>query len=150
MTRFFPFCFLVTFFVSSIDLKAQSNEAQAIAKASKAFSQAYVDGDLEAQMKFYTNDVVIIPGNRLMITGIEGVTRYWKTPESVKILSHKATTTKLEISGNMASDYGVYEGTSERNGVKSSFKGQYVIVWKKGKDGQWRMAVDMWSSLRNN
>ena len=23
-------------------------------------------------------------------------------------------------------------------------------IWKKGEDAKWRMAVDMWSSLRNN
>ena len=127
----------------------QSEEAEKIAAAAKAFSQAYMDGDLEKQMAYYTEDAVIIPGNRPMITGIEGVTRYWKLPVDTKVLSHRTISTKLEIDGNLASDYGTYEGRSINGSDTTSFRGQYVITWRKGADGQWRMAVDMWSALRN-
>lgn len=50
----------------------------------------------------------------------------------------------------MASDYGYYNGLCVRNNDTTSFRGQYVIICNKGKDAKWRMAVDMWSSLRNN
>ena len=121
-----------------------------IMAAAKAFSQAYVDGDLETQMEFYTKDAVILPGARNMIEGIDAVTKYWDIPKDIKVLSHKSTSTRLEIEGNMASDYGYYEGQSVRNNDTTSFRGQYVIVWKKGNDGKWRMAIDMWSALRDN
>jgi ketosteroid isomerase-like protein len=132
---------------SSINVE---EEKTAISKAANAFSQAYVNGDLEAQMKFYTNDVAILPGSRNMIEGIEEVTKFWDIPATTNILSHKSISTKLDISGNMASDYGYYEGESVRNNDTTSFRGQYVIIWEKGEDDKWRMAVDMWSSLRNN
>ena len=151
MARLLSFLFIVSALIGcTISASEQTNDAQEIANAAKAFSQAYVDGDLEAQMKFYTDDAVILPGTRDMIKGIEGVTKYWDIPNTVNVLSHKSTPTKIEISGNMASDYGYYEGTTIRGSDTTSFRGQYVIVWRKGTDHKWRMAVDMWSGLRDN
>lgn len=130
----------------AVDVEA---EKQKIAEAARAFSQAYMDGDLEKQMSYYTQDAVIIPGNRPMISGIEAVTRYWNIAADIKVLQHRSISSQLEITGNLASDYGIYEGVSVRQGDTTSFRGQYVITWRKEADGQWRMAVDMWSALRN-
>lgn len=126
----------------------ESEETRQISAAAQAFSQAYVDGDLEKQMSFYTEDVVIIPGNRPMIEGIEAVTRYWKLPDDIKVIHHRTISTRLEIEGSLASDYGIYEGRSLRGADTLSTRGQYVITWRKEDDGNWRMAVDMWSALR--
>ena len=141
------FCISLCFGCSS----PQDTEAekQAISDAARAFSKAYVDRDLEKQMSYYTQDVVIIPGNRPMISGIDAVTRYWDIPASLNVLEHRTISTKLEIEGNLASDFGIYEGVSVRNNDTTAFRGQYVITWRKELDGQWRMAVDMWSPLRN-
>jgi len=151
MTRFLTFI-LITSLVFGCTQPEENNieEARlAISNAAKAFSQAYIDGDLEAQMEFYTEDAVILPGTRNMVEGIEKITNYWDIPESIKVLKHKSTPVKLEVSGSMASDYGYYEGVSVNNGDTVNFRGQYVIVWKKGEDGKWRMAVDMWAALNN-
>ena len=126
----------------------ESEETRQISAAAQAFSQAYIDGDLEKQMSFYTEDVVIIPGNRPMIEGIEAVTRYWKLPDDIKVIHHRTISTRLEIEGRLASDYGLYEGKSLRGADTLSTRGQYVITWRKEDDGNWRMAVDMWSALR--
>lgn len=131
---------------SSTDIESEKEQ---ISQAAKAFSQAYIDGDLARQMSYYTEDIAIIPGNRPMIQGIEGVTKYWDIPASIKVLEHRTISTQLEIDGNLASDFGIYEGVSVNNNDTTAFRGQYVITWRKGKDGQWRMAVDMWSALRN-
>lgn len=148
MRQFFVFAGLLFLFSCKSSRDIESEKEQ-ISQAAKAFSQAYIDGDLARQMSYYTEDIVIIPGNRPMIQGIEGVTRYWDTPASTKVLEHRTISTQLEIDGNLASDFGIYEGVSVNNNDTTTFRGQYVITWRKGKDGQWRMAVDMWSALRN-
>lgn len=139
----------LSFIFLSCDKVDEATEARLITEAAKAFSQAYVAGDLEKQMSFYTQDVVIIPGNRPMIEGIEKVTRYWTLPATVEVLEHRTTSNKLEIDGQIASDYGIYEGKTLRGTDTTAFRGQYVITWRKETDGQWRMAVDMWSALRD-
>ena len=130
----------------NIDLE---EEREAIIKTSKAFSQAYIDGDLEKQMSFYTDDVVNISGGNPLIIGIEDVTNYWRLPESVKILEHASVPQEIEIIGKMAKDYGHYRGRSIRNKDTVSFSGNYLITWRKGDDGQWRMSADMWTPKNN-
>lgn len=144
------FLALITFAVFSCQPRPQNTEQEkeAILTASKAFSQAYINGDLEEQMSYYTDDAVIMSGSREMIIGKEKVTNYWTLPATVKVLEHAATPIELEIIGDMAKDYGYYAGKSLRNGTDTiSFRGQYLITWRKEADGQWRMSADMWSSL---
>ncbi|GHE74656.1 YybH family protein [Roseivirga thermotolerans] len=142
-TALLPLLFACSSFQSSYEA-----ELEAIAAASKAFSQAYVAGNLEQQMSFYTQDAVIMPGNREMIRGKEKVTDYWRLPASVRVLEHSATPVQIEFSGNLAKDYGYYQGKSVRNNTDTiSFRGQYLIIWRKEADGQWRMSADMWSPL---
>ncbi|MCE7992784.1 MAG: nuclear transport factor 2 family protein [Roseivirga sp.] len=148
MRHFFVLASLFLLFSCENDVNIESEKEQII-QAAKAFSQAYIDGDLAKQMSYYTDDAVIIPGNRPMIQGIDEVTRYWDIPASIKVLEHRINSTQLEVDGNLASDFGIYEGVSVNNNDTTAFRGQYVITWRKGKDGQWRMAVDMWSALRN-
>lgn len=144
------FLALIIFAVFSCQSEPQNTEQEkeAILTASKAFSQAYISGDLEEQMSYYTDDAVIMSGSREMIIGKEKVTNYWTLPATVKVLEHAATPVELEIIGEMAKDYGYYAGKSLRNGTDTiSFRGQYLITWRKEADGQWRMSADMWSSL---
>jgi ketosteroid isomerase-like protein len=122
-------------------------EKAEIITASLAFSQAYVGCDLEKQMSFYTDDIVNIPGSRPMLEGKKAVTEYWTRPATNIILEHRSIPTEIEIIGKMAKDYGYYEGKSVRNGDTSSFKGQYLITWRKESDGKWRMSADMWSGF---
>jgi len=147
--KHFLFLAILFFTLSCSKDQNQADDAAEIAAAAGAFSQAYIDGDLEKQMSFYTQDVMIIAGNRPMIEGIEAVTRYWTPSGNTKVLEHRTISSKLEIKGTLASDYGIYEGRSVRGSDTTSFRGQYVITWRKENDGQWRMAVDMWSALRN-
>ena len=122
-----------------------SKEIEAIKLVSKAFSQAYVDGDLEKQMGFYTDDVVNIVGGNRIIEGKQAVTNYWTRPESSVVLEHSTTPNQIVVEGNTAFDYGVYQGKSLRNKDTTSFSGQYLITWRKV-DGEWKMSSDMWAS----
>lgn len=149
MKKIFLLCCVSLCFTCQPNKLDVEKEKEAIMAASNAFSQAYINGNLEKQMSYYTEDVVIISGNRPMIQGKEAVTQYWTLPESVKVLEHRSISSKLEINGNLATDYGIYEGKSLRNGDTTSFRGQYVITWRKEADRQWRMSIDMWASLNN-
>ena len=111
------------------------------------FSQAYMDGDVDAMMTLYTDDAVVFPGNSEYLQGQEALRRYWALPEGRRITHHKITPVEVEVSGDMASDFGHYE-VSGVNGEQAwgPSHGKYLIVWKRGDDGRWRMHLDMWNS----
>ena len=113
----------------------------------EAFSQHVMNSDYDQIAACYTVDGKIFPANRDIISGTEPVRAYWVLPEGMRIVHHKITPSEIKIIGKEAYDYGYYEGTTRRaNGEEVSWKGKYVIVWKRvGKD--WKIYLDIWNSL---
>lgn len=118
-----------------------------ILKNTEAFSQYYVSGDYENLANSYTTDGKIFPGNSDIIEGRTAIKKHWILPEGVKTLRHKVSPKEITVIDETAYDYGYYEGDSQNvNGEKSTFKGKYVIVWKKV-EGDWKIYLDIWNSL---
>ncbi|MEO0895519.1 MAG: DUF4440 domain-containing protein [Bacteroidota bacterium] len=115
----------------------------------KAFSKAYMNSDTEALVNSYTEDGKIFPGNRMIMGGRKDLTAYWTVPAGVKILHHKITPEEITIVKKFAYDYGYYEGkTRGKDGKESSWKGKYVIVWRKvGKE--WKIYLDIWNRVQS-
>ncbi len=118
-----------------------------LASLARQFSQAYMDGDVATMMTIYTEDAVLFPNNAEYIRGEADVRGYWTLPEGRRITHHKLTPVEVEVSGAMASDFGHFEVSGENDGVAwGPVYGKYLVVWKLGNDGQWRMHLDMWNS----
>lgn len=125
-------------------------EKQAISLQAKAFSQAFVLGDVESLMAIYSPNAHIVNGNNKIESDIAAIRTYW-TPKKLsnwQLVWHKTVSEELVIDGNLASDIGYYSGMSKHiDGSESKFGGAYVIVWKKI-NGKWRMHLDMWNSIK--
>jgi ketosteroid isomerase-like protein len=106
-----------------------------------------VNADYDNIAASYTDDAKIFPRNVDIITGQEKIRGYWVLPEGVKTTHHKVTSLEIKVIGDEAYDYGYYEGRSSTAEGESSWRGKYVIVWKKT-DGVWKMYLDIWNSIR--
>ncbi|MCM8557766.1 YybH family protein [Sphingomicrobium sediminis] len=120
----------------------------AIAAQARAFSAAYVAGDLDALLDIYTDDAVAIAGARDPIIGREALAAYWQPSDRFEVVRHETVTHGLDIEGDIAIDHGIYRGATRATGSEEvqAFSGRYVIVWKRGEDGVWRMSHDMWAA----
>lgn len=131
---------------STVDL----TEKQAISAQAKAFSKAFVDGDVETLMAIYSPNAHIVDGNQNIESDINAIRKLWtpKPDRNWRLIWHKTESKELIVEGTMASDIGYYSGLSRSNdGKEFPFKGAYVIVWLKI-DGVWRMHIDMWNSIK--
>lgn len=118
-----------------------------IEAAGREFSAAYMRGDIERMMSLYTADAVIFPNNSEMLAGHQALRRYWTLAPDHRVTHHKATATEIRIDGDHAYDYGVFEIAGVRRGESyGPARGKYVIVWKRGADGTWRMHLDIWNN----
>ena len=122
-------------------------ETAAIAAQSARFSRAYVDEDIETLVSIYAEDGVAGPSGRDFIRGREALRRYWAVPEGTDVVSHRAVPEEIVVDGRFAYDWGHYSGAMRRDGETRSFRGKYLIVWRKDEDGMWRMVQDMWSGI---
>lgn len=113
----------------------------------KQFSQAVMDSNYEGIGKAYTTDAKIFPNNRKIIEGRDAIIKYWTPTNGSKITFHKISPEEIKIIGNEAYDYGYYQGvTKNAKGELSSWKGKYVIIWKKI-NGKWLIYLDIWNRV---
>jgi len=128
-----------------VDIEA---EKASILKNAEKFSGYVMASDYNNIDASYTRDAKIFPNNMKIVEG-EDIKKYWVLPEGYKTSHHKIFPEEITVIDDTAYDYGYYEGkTINPEGEESSWKGKYVIVWKK-EDGNWKMYLDIWNNVRD-
>lgn len=128
--------------------KNREKDKALVLEAVGGFSKAYMEGDYEALANIYTEDGKIFPGQTPIIEGKEGIMNRFRMPEGSRIVHHQIKPEEIHFFGNYAYDYGYYEGKTElADGEINSWKGKYVVVWKKVED-QWKMYLDIWNQVK--
>jgi len=112
----------------------------------KSFSAAYVGADYDKLTSFYSTDGKIFPAGSDIIVGHEAIKRRWTLPKGVKITSHEVTPKEIKIIEDYAYDYGYYKGRSTNKKGENTFKGKYVIIWKKVAN-DWKIYLDIWNNI---
>jgi len=144
---------LLIFGIFLTTTKAQSysgpqEDIDAILAQAAAFSQYFVDGDMESIVASYTADGKIFPTGKDIMEGHEALAAYWTRDPDMKALHHKLTPLEIVVTGDRATDYGYYEGSTQyKDNPVSNWKGKYVVIWQKV-DGVWKMDVDIWNAIR--
>ncbi|MEL6924965.1 MAG: nuclear transport factor 2 family protein, partial [Bacteroidota bacterium] len=133
--------------VSAQNYVGDEKEIESILKNIENFSQYYMSAQPDKMAASYTTDGKIFPNNLEIIEGTEALQRYWTLPEGVKILHHAIKPVEIRIVDDYAHDHGYYEGKTQRpDGSISSWKGKYVIIWKKVGD-EWKIELDIWNAV---
>jgi ketosteroid isomerase-like protein len=123
-----------------------ASDSVAILAAARAFSAAYVRGDAGAMAELYTEDAAIFPDLSPAIVGRGPIRQYWTLPPNRRVTRHVLMPDRVEIIGDVAHDYGRFEVSGETDGTAwGPSSGKYVVVWRRGADGHWRMFLDMWN-----
>ena len=118
----------------------------AIRSRARAFSAAYVAGNLSAMMEIYCPNAVLAPPRRNFLEG-EDLEAYWTPRPGVVVSNHELETIAIVLHGDVAVDHGFYSGVQRRQGETSTFRGKYLVVWNRTADGSWCMQQDMWNAL---
>lgn len=122
---------------------------QEIAAASRAFSQAYVAGDTATIRELYMPDAILLPPDR-EVRGRDAIARYFAPGTRSTNVAHAMVSDELRIINDMAVDVGIWSHTSRVNdGSLRRATGRYLVVWRRGEDGRWRIEHDMWHRPAN-
>ncbi len=126
----------------------QDSAIAAIQQQAQRFSQAYMDGDIDALVAVYSDDGIAASSGRDFVAGHTALNQFWVLPSGRSILQHQSTSISLQVNGQYAYDWGYYSGQAAQDGNPlPPFRGKYVIIWQLDDDGQWRMLMDMWNSM---
>jgi uncharacterized protein (TIGR02246 family) len=124
---------------------ARADDEAAIRAATLAWNAAEAAKDLEKCISFYADGGERLPTGSPVIRGTEALRNEWR-----KYLSSPGTfqwsTSKVEVSnsGDLAYETGRFVlKTVDKSGQGTTTNGKYVCVWKKQRDGKWKVVADI-------
>lgn len=96
-------------------------------------------GMKKAFLEYIGDDAVLLRPRRMPIVGRDAVEFIGAMNDSSFILTWQPLDADVSMAADMGYTYGIYNMQTK----DSLYKGTYITVWKKGKDGRWKFALDM-------
>jgi ketosteroid isomerase-like protein len=108
-----------------------------------AFSRLSVEKGAGAAFAAHlADDAVFLPIGENLITGKAAIVKYFSDGEST--LSWKPLKAEIAKSGELGYTYGTSElATKDKDGKTQVRHYKYVSVWKRQKNGDWKLALDI-------
>jgi uncharacterized protein (TIGR02246 family) len=125
---------------------AADDVRQAIEQVNAQVMAAFKAGDAATIASHYSDTAKMLPPDATEIAGREAIQELWQgwLDDGLKDLILKAS--EVEASGDLAYEIGSFsmQAPAENNTTMTA-AGNYVVVWKCGADGNWRLHVDTWN-----
>jgi uncharacterized protein (TIGR02246 family) len=127
------------------DRATVSGREKEIRAVESAMMAAAAEKGAAGYVSFYAEDAVELPNGAPMILGKESV---GKTMAFLDDKNNRLTWSPVHIdvstSGDLAYSFGNYEFRSVgKDGEPTVEHGKYTTIWKKQKDGKWKVVLDM-------
>lgn len=119
---------------------------QAIEQVNASFVEAFKAGDAATIASLYTETARMLPPDATEVAGREAIQNLWQSwiDDGLKDLTLEAV--DVEASGDLAYEVGLFSlQAPAENDAMVTAGGNYVVVWKRGAEGQWRLHVDTWN-----
>jgi ketosteroid isomerase-like protein len=103
--------------------------------------------DMDAYVKlYYADEAKVLPPNHATVTGREAISALYRS--SGPIQEYKLTILALEGRNDLAYVHSAYQMTMTPPGVAEPVgdRGKGVEIWKKQRDGSWKVIVDIFNS----
>ncbi|MGA8012969.1 MAG: SgcJ/EcaC family oxidoreductase [Candidatus Acidiferrales bacterium] len=107
--------------------------------------------DLEKCMSYYADDAVFLSSGVPAAVGKDNIRKNIQGLLAVPNMQMTVTTASVLVSrsGDLAMDSGTVQSTvTDKKGKTASSISQYVLVWKKGADGSWKIAADTSANVK--
>jgi len=144
----FWFVLLLAAFVLGALANSPSDGSAALMKIESEFMKAAGDHGSEGYMSYYADDAVEVPNGTAFLKGKADIAKTMGFLDTAdNHLTWAAVGAGIAASGDLGYTYGTYEFASkDKDGKPVVDKGKYATIWKKQKDGSWKVALDMGNS----
>ena len=112
------------------------------------FAGAVAAKDRQAFLAFWAHDAAIFPPTGGPVIGPGKIWEEWAAllESADASLTWEPARVEMAASGDLGYTYGRYESRGKRpDGKVITRKGCYVTIWRKEKDGAWRVVLDIGS-----
>ena len=145
------FIFCLSGLTGAMAGSSNSSEASRVAEVRDSWLAAFKSKDVGAAVGFYASDAAFLQPSGDRIAGIEAIRELYQKVISTFDTDLALRSRSLEVSANLAYDSGEYEEnlTNRATGQKQHFRGQYVMIFRLGSDGHWRIIQHVWTVAPN-
>ncbi len=139
-------CFTLSAFgqQSSRDLQTQIDDLN------KTMVKSLLAGDIESNLKLYTEDAISLPANEPMAEGVAAIRKSMEemSKTGFKFVSFEPKTVKLIPEGNLVTEIGTYKLKFTMPGMEEPGEdhGKYLTIYEKQPDGSLKIKVETWNS----
>jgi ketosteroid isomerase-like protein len=126
-----------------VDVEA---EKEAVLKADGDWLKSVSDRDIERVLEYYADDMIWLVPKVPMMRGKDAIRKFWEMdfagPDYV--LSWEPIKVEVSQSGDLAYTLGTWSGEAkDKEGNPINLGGEYVAVWRKAPNGNWKLVVDI-------
>jgi len=127
------------------DSDAMAEVRRAIDKGNAQWSEGWKKGDAALVAAIFAEDGVQLAGSGKVFKGPAQIAERQKAAMQSVDPGPKVTvtTTRVWLDGDTAYETGKYKYETAEKGKPSVDQGRYVTIWKRQKDGSWKLAMDM-------
>jgi len=120
-------------------------DAEILRQMEGEFMKAAAEHGAAGYMSYYADDAVEVPNGAAIISGKVNIAKTMGfLDEKSNHLSWTPVGANISASGDLGYTYGTYEFRSVgKDGKPVAESGKYTSIWKKQKDGSWKVVLDM-------
>lgn len=148
--------FLILFFAASAQAQEKTmaqnasssplfEEARsAIEKGNQQWVEGFEKGDAAAVAAIFAEDGIWLGGNgkvhkgQMLLERVKAFIKYYGAGVKITV-----TSTAVWVDGETAYETGKYVYKYQKNGAPAIDEGRYATVWKRQKNGSWKLYLDM-------
>ena len=121
---------------------------QFIDEENRKFGAAVARKDYAGMAALYTEDAKVLPPDGPIVSGRKAIEELWRTTANAfGVTDATLKTIDLQVVGETAYEVGEAD-LNLSSGQQAKVK--YLVVWTKGRDGQWRLHRDIWNNRPAN
>lgn len=123
----------------------RADDAATIRANDADFAKAAQTKDLDKAVSHYMDDAVLFAPGAPAVVGRDSIRKFFEPIINGPSLQFAFSDVKVDVarSGDLAMDSGSFESTGkDAQGKAVTQKGRFVLVWKKQRDGSWKIAAD--------
>ena len=137
---------LLVAFMFGVLANSQSGDGiKALMKLEGEFMQAAADHGSQGYLSYYADDAVEVPNGQTFLRGKAEIAKtmgFLDSPDNH--LFWTPVGGGISASGDLGYTYGSYEFRSrDQDGKLGSTYGKYTTIWRRQKDGSWKVVLDM-------
>jgi len=138
----------VIFLTASVQENTLSKEDEtAIRKLHDIYEKNFFTTDWTSTMiEFYAEDAVQMPPNKPVIAGKDSIQAQFESFQGNLSWEHRERPIKvIEGRDDLAFTWSIFKGKGKRNGESFSNGAAILTIFRKQKDGSWKIVCDIWS-----